>query len=80
VGRGAFHPAPRVDSAVIGWRFSHADIANETQFVNIVRRAFQQRRKQLRNSLSGLNLGPIDPERRPETLTPEEFLQITAAN
>ena len=84
VGRGAFVPPPRVDSAVIAWRFK--DIAVSADFMPLVKAAFQQRRKTLRNCISGFPraiaaapaLG-IDLQARPETLTPQQFVALAAA-
>jgi 16S rRNA (adenine1518-N6/adenine1519-N6)-dimethyltransferase len=53
----------------------------------VVRTAFSQRRKQLRNTLSSLSPNlcevldrlAIDPRRRPETLTVAEFVAISRA-
>ena len=61
---------------------------DEALFWKIVRTAFSQRRKQLKNALSGLGLPAsrleealsklgIDGARRPETLTVEEFAALT---
>jgi 16S rRNA (adenine1518-N6/adenine1519-N6)-dimethyltransferase len=79
---GAFRPPPKVDSAVVvltplpeGEAFADLD-ALET----ITAAAFGQRRKMLRAALKGLKGGiealeaaAIDPTRRAETLTQEEF-------
>jgi len=54
VGRGAFRPAPRVDSVVIRIDFSSSPgklPEDEALFLDLVRSAFGQRRKMLRNSL-----------------------------
>jgi 16S rRNA (adenine1518-N6/adenine1519-N6)-dimethyltransferase len=86
----AFFPRPKVESAVVVVepccppRLS----ADELKRVRVVvRTAFSQRRKQLGNALAPLvenarealqHLG-IDPRRRPETLTADEFVAITRA-
>jgi len=57
VAPGAFSPPPRVDSAVVRmWPRPQAQLtaASEAGLAQVVRRAFSQRRKTLRNSLSGL--------------------------
>jgi 16S rRNA (adenine1518-N6/adenine1519-N6)-dimethyltransferase len=84
----AFHPVPKVDSAVI-----RVDLYPEplipvdklNTFFRLARAGFSQKRKTLRNSLSaGLSLKPaeagemlekagIDPMRRAETLSLEEW-------
>src|SRR5580698_9385280 len=69
VGPGAFRPPPKVRSAI------GSDVALRT----LARAAFSHRRKTLRNGLKGLLSGAdveacgIDPQLRPETLTPEQF-------
>ena len=51
------------------------------KFSQVVRMAFNQRRKMLRNSLSTLNIDldscTIDFTRRPEQLTVDEFIDIS---
>ncbi|WP_114418115.1 16S rRNA (adenine(1518)-N(6)/adenine(1519)-N(6))-dimethyltransferase RsmA [Marinospirillum perlucidum] len=80
-----FHPRPKVDSAIV--RLTPKPAAERESvdlevFSRLVRQAFAQRRKTLRNNLKGildsehlLSLG-IDPQRRPETLKLEEFVQL----
>lgn len=54
---GAFRPAPKVDSAVVRLVPKPADrieVANHAAFANVVRAAFGQRRKTLRNALNGV--------------------------
>ncbi len=95
VGRRAFRPVPRVDSSVIEVRFAAAPrfaVRDEKHFTAIVRTAFGQRRKMLRNTLSGLasidgcDLLPeiaaesgIELTRRPEELSVEEFVCLSNA-
>jgi 16S rRNA (adenine1518-N6/adenine1519-N6)-dimethyltransferase len=88
VPRGAFHPAPKVESAVV--RLTPLDVprAEETpQLQAVVRAAFHQRRKTLRNALRGLfpdtteldaalTTAGIDGQRRGETLSVEEFARL----
>lgn len=88
VPAGAFYPAPKVDSAVLRLdvRDQPAVTAVSPQeFFRVVRAGFGQKRKQLVNSLSaGLALpkaavqaalaaAQIDPKRRAETLTLDEW-------
>jgi 16S rRNA (adenine1518-N6/adenine1519-N6)-dimethyltransferase len=84
VERGSFHPPPKVLSAVI--RLTRKDQfeldCSESLFRQIVKTAFNQRRKMLRNTLKGFfpqDLLMTDPyfQRRPETLTWEEFVELT---
>ena len=85
VPAGAFLPPPKVDSAVIVIE-PHALITkNVERFSKVVHAAFQQRRKTLRNALSGiidaetfLRVG-IDSQRRGETLSVEEFARLSDA-
>ncbi|MDD3529743.1 MAG: 16S rRNA (adenine(1518)-N(6)/adenine(1519)-N(6))-dimethyltransferase RsmA [Gallionellaceae bacterium] len=82
---GAFNPPPKVDSAVVRLVPKPAEAIpyrDARRFGEIVARAFGQRRKTLRNTLKGLvepdvfeSLG-IDPQRRGETLSVEEFSRL----
>ena len=84
----AFRPRPRVMSSVVRLRPREPlpiALADEDRFANIVRAAFGQRRKTLRNSLKNLTgattlveLG-IDPEARPEQLAPSDYARISNA-
>jgi 16S rRNA (adenine1518-N6/adenine1519-N6)-dimethyltransferase len=83
VPAGAFFPAPRVDSAVIVIE-PHALITKDVdRFSKVVHAAFQQRRKTLRNALSKIEVNferaQIDPQRRGETLSVEEFARLSDA-
>jgi 16S rRNA (adenine1518-N6/adenine1519-N6)-dimethyltransferase len=85
VGPGAFKPAPKVHSAVVRitpLAEAAFPIGAAGRFEQIVRAAFSQRRKTLRNALKGVveaerlvHLG-IDPGLRPERLAPEQFALI----
>ena len=81
----AFRPAPKVDSAVVRLQPRPADaidIADRGHFAGIVRAAFGQRRKTLRNALSGvLDAGAIaaaglDPGARAEQLSVADFIRL----
>lgn len=82
---GVFSPPPKVTSGVIRLiRNSRKDLGcDEKLFKNIVKTSFGQRRKTLRNSLASLI--PLNSplwqnpvlSRRPETLSVEEFIQLT---
>ena len=89
VGRGAFHPRPGVDSAVVVLTPMVPPRAQETEtFRAAVKGAFSQRRKTLRNawrSLGSVELvaacaekAGIDLDRRGETLSVEEFARFAA--
>jgi len=85
---GAFNPPPRVVSAIVRLLpqpHPHGRADDYRMLEQVVRQAFGQRRKTLRNAVAGLldaaaleRLG-IDPGRRPETLTVREFVAISNA-
>ena len=85
VDEHVFNPPPKVKSAVIRMiRNNRQGLGcDEALFKNIVKTAFNQRRKQMRNSLMGLvgKENPIlnDPifTKRPEQLSVEEFISLT---
>jgi 16S rRNA (adenine1518-N6/adenine1519-N6)-dimethyltransferase len=81
----AFTPPPKVDSSVVRLvphAFPPIQVRDPIVFAHVVRVAFAQRRKTLRNNLKGLmtaetleSLG-IDPQRRAETLALSEFAAL----
>jgi 16S rRNA (adenine1518-N6/adenine1519-N6)-dimethyltransferase len=78
-----FNPPPRVNSAVIRlMRNSTINLpCNEVLFTQVVKTAFNQRRKTLRNSLKSM-AAIVDPgnylwQKRPEQLGVEEFINLT---
>lgn len=84
---GAFRPPPKVDSAVV--RLVPRDpatigIADHALFERVVRDAFGQRRKTLRNALQLVCTGAqieaagIRPDARAEQLEVAEFVRLTA--
>jgi 16S rRNA (adenine1518-N6/adenine1519-N6)-dimethyltransferase len=85
IGTGAFSPPPRVVSTFFALR-PHAappfELGDAGAYARVVSAAFAQRRKTLRNSLSGLlDAGRIvaagvDPGARPETLAPTQFAAL----
>jgi 16S rRNA (adenine1518-N6/adenine1519-N6)-dimethyltransferase len=89
VPAGAFHPPPRVESAVIKLTPRAQPIdAGAPEFQRCVRAAFDARRKTLRNALlqaypgervdGALVRAGIDGKRRGETLTVEEFARLAS--
>ncbi len=84
VSPGAFHPPPKVMSAVIRLRRNARKElpCSELLFRTVVKSSFQMRRKTLRNGLKHLNLPgsvvalPI-MDKRPEQLSVEDFIQLT---
>jgi 16S rRNA (adenine1518-N6/adenine1519-N6)-dimethyltransferase len=85
IGPGAFNPPPRVASAFVRlepYRELPVHISNESLFATLVKQAFSQRRKTLRNTLRGLldieeitGLG-IDPSARAESLDLAAFAAL----
>ena len=85
---GAFYPPPKVYSAIVRLEPYPAPpypASDPKLFARLVSQAFSQRRKTLRNTLKGLMDGDaisalgIDPGRRPETITLEEYVQLSNA-
>ena len=85
---GAFHPPPKVVSAIVRllpYETPPVPVAEPALFARIVAKAFSQRRKTLRNTLKGeldaesIQTCGIDPTRRAETLSIEEFGCLAAA-
>ena len=87
-----FYPSPQVDSSVLKLQMRSTPqvaVENEALFFQIVRAAFQSRRKMLRNALlkNGVSISAatlnaifdqvaIDPQRRGETLDIAEFAAL----
>jgi 16S rRNA (adenine1518-N6/adenine1519-N6)-dimethyltransferase len=84
VSEDVFNPPPKVKSGVLRLiRKSnyHLDCSEKMLF-NVVKTAFNQRRKTLRNSLKSLNLPDSLREDsifdlRPEQLSTEDFIELT---
>jgi 16S rRNA (adenine1518-N6/adenine1519-N6)-dimethyltransferase len=76
VGRGAFRPPPKVESAVV--RLEPLSRILEMD-EDLLRKAFSARRKTLRNALPGIDFAAlrIDPKLRPENLSPEDYARIS---
>jgi 16S rRNA (adenine1518-N6/adenine1519-N6)-dimethyltransferase len=89
---GAFRPVPKVDSAVLSFRplpAPRVPVPDHELFRTVVRAAFSQRRKTLRNCLKGIAglaepellkcfaAAGIDPGRRGETLSLQEFADLS---
>ena len=86
-----FFPKPKIDSTVLKVVFRPAEntVDNETVLFDVIKAAFGQRRKTLKNALSGsflkiaseaaesaLKAAGIDPKRRAETLSVQEFVAL----
>lgn len=88
VPKEAFRPVPKVDSAVIHMEILESPrvkVEDEKLFFSVIRTAFSQRRKTLSNSLKSVSddikgillSAGIDPGRRAETLSIEEFARLS---
>ncbi|MFA6129581.1 MAG: 16S rRNA (adenine(1518)-N(6)/adenine(1519)-N(6))-dimethyltransferase RsmA [Candidatus Omnitrophota bacterium] len=90
IKKGSFKPVPKVDSCFLSLKFRQkppVEVREEKMLFKVIRSAFNQRRKTLRNSLSGLiTLAPleefldeqgIDINVRPEELTLDEFARLS---
>ena len=87
-----FWPRPNIHSALVRidtHRQPPVDVPSAKAFFRVARAGFSQKRKQLRNALAGglgikaraaadlLKTADIDPQRRAETLTLEEWARLT---
>jgi 16S rRNA (adenine1518-N6/adenine1519-N6)-dimethyltransferase len=84
VGSGSFSPPPKVPSAVIRLRRNARTAlgCDEKLFKQVVKTAFNQRRKTMRNALKPLmweGFDASDPvfDLRAERLGVEEFIELT---
>lgn len=90
---GAFRPAPKVRSTLVGFWFRPLDVSlsDEALFNGLVRAVFTQRRKTLTNALrpfavsqslgaeAAIEVAGLDGRRRPETLSRSEFARLANA-
>lgn len=81
----AFFPPPKIDSAIAQLTLleNPVDVISDAQFEKLVKQAFSQRRKTLRNTLNGLltaeqieSLG-VNPSARAETLSIADFVELS---
>ncbi len=95
VKKESFYPKPKVDSMVLEFDLERAHplrAENEEHFLRIVRAAFRFRRKILLNSLEramapvtrdiiarALEKSSIDPHRRAETLSIDEYIRLSSS-
>lgn len=92
LNRAVFWPRPDVDSALVRidtYEHPPVDVPDDKTFFRVVRAGFGQKRKQLKNALGGglnvsaaaaaalLESAGIDPRRRAETLSLEEWAALT---
>ena len=85
VGRECFTPVPKVDSALVSLKPKQQILSDDmlNQVETITRSAFTQRRKILKNAMKQflpdddqIKDCPIDLNRRPDSLRPEEYVEI----
>jgi 16S rRNA (adenine1518-N6/adenine1519-N6)-dimethyltransferase len=85
VPSSAFKPAPKVESAIIRLapsRFPDTDTLDHAMLETLVRKAFSQRRKTLRNTLKGycseeqMQQAGIRPQQRPEELSVSDYVNL----
>ena len=88
-----FFPTPKVDSEILEITFkdrSNDSVSDEAFLFKVIKASFGRRRKTLRNSLAGselnistktatdaLDRSGIDPQRRAETLSVPEFINLS---
>lgn len=88
VSRNVFYPKPNVDSAIVVFqkKKEKALLKNEKLFFELVKKAFKQKRKTLKNNLKGYDLEKIDNilkefnkdiSFRAENITIDEFIKIS---
>jgi len=86
IKKNSFYPVPKVDSSFIRLRVREqtaVTVPDEERLFRVIRTAFQQRRKTIRNSLKDIlagteleeacSRGKIDPGARPERLSLRDF-------
>ena len=92
VKASSFYPPPKVDSAVVEIKFkptSVYSVHDEALLFSVIKAAFGNRRKTLKNALAASGLGidsqtalqalsaaGLDPTRRAETLEPDDFIAL----
>ena len=86
----AFLPPPKVDSSVLHiacFEKPKADMQTIERVLQLIKLAFGQKRKMLRNTIASLPGGAdwmekakIDPTRRPQTLSIEEWIRLAHAS
>jgi len=81
VGEGVFHPPPKVKSSVLRMKRKPAELLPQLEYdylKKLVKTAFSQRRKMLRNTLAPYGIGKIQQAdqwmtKRPEQLSVSDF-------
>ncbi|MFA4853880.1 MAG: 16S rRNA (adenine(1518)-N(6)/adenine(1519)-N(6))-dimethyltransferase RsmA [Candidatus Omnitrophota bacterium] len=90
IKKNSFYPAPKVDSCFLSLKIREkpaVKVIDEAMLFKLIRLAFNQRRKTLRNSLEGIvakerleeffNVHSIDKNVRPEDLSLEQFASLS---
>jgi 16S rRNA (adenine1518-N6/adenine1519-N6)-dimethyltransferase len=82
----SFLPPPKVESAILHidcYKHPRADMRTIDEIFSLTKLAFGQKRKMIRNTIGSLENGMemlekvgIDPERRPQTLSVEEWIRL----
>jgi 16S rRNA (adenine1518-N6/adenine1519-N6)-dimethyltransferase len=79
----AFDPPPKVDSAIVRMIPKLEPlVCEEEKLEKVVQQAFSQRRKVIRNCLSGMFTenqlidAGVDPQARPETVALEQYVNL----
>jgi 16S rRNA (adenine1518-N6/adenine1519-N6)-dimethyltransferase len=83
----AFHPVPKVRSSVVRLTPKPSSVTNDEAFRQLLSTAFMQKRKTLLNNLKSVSRNAatfiadsgVDGRRRAETLTLDEWINLTAA-
>ena len=84
MGRELFTPVPRVDSAIFTLKHRESEWTDsELKYAEkVAKAAFLMRRKMLRNSMKqfmsaeDMENSPIELTRRPDSLYPEEYIEL----
>lgn len=88
VAPGCFRPAPRVESAVVRLKpVEHLPVEPEEHeaFAALVKQAFSQRRKTLKNTLKNthdparMRAAGVDPGKRPQELSLHDYIRLLRA-
>jgi 16S rRNA (adenine1518-N6/adenine1519-N6)-dimethyltransferase len=90
ISRRAFYPVPNVDSVLVEVTRQPPPDVDRAKLFEVIRAAFAQRRKTLRNTLGSVGGSPaaaeialvaagISPQARAEELTLEDFVRVTEA-
>ncbi|MFH0702839.1 MAG: 16S rRNA (adenine(1518)-N(6)/adenine(1519)-N(6))-dimethyltransferase RsmA [bacterium] len=93
VNKSSFYPAPKVDSAILKLKIRQKpaiELENPNFFRKIIQASFGMRRKNIKNALTqagfdqkivfeALTKANINPNRRGETLSIDEFKELTSA-